>query len=67
MGLVDRAIHEAGEQAIADYLYREFVRIDIPLVPEQVEEVVVDPFVKPWINRLVQQIHEKVHKDEPTV
>lgn len=65
LGLIDRAIHEAGEQNVADFLYAEFVRIDIPYVPESVEQVTVDPFVKPWIERLVKKIHERVHRDDP--
>lgn len=67
LAFIDRAIHEAGEPAIAEFLFREFVAIDIPYVPDSVEAMTIDPFVKPWIDRLVKQIHAKVHRDPAPV
>ena len=62
-GLIDRAIHEAGEKAVSDFFFTEFVKIDIPYVPEAVEAAAIDPFMRSVIERLVAQIHAKVHRD----
>ena len=63
LGFLDRAIHEAGEKQIAEFLFAEFVRFDVPLIPEAVESVTIDPFMRSVIERLVAQIHAKVHRD----
>lgn len=58
---IDKAIHSVGEEAIAAYIYNYYVKLDIPYVPEAVEQTIVDPMVKTIIGYAVKRIHETVH------